>query len=206
MPSKATVTVGALAKLRELATRIASNMLERPPEERLFYRGVQPVSADDLSSAINKRRPNSLPGSEWWTDNPMIAASYGPFVRQAELSRAPMSQLEAGGRAWDEYFLLPAESGRGYSVRAGLRPGAFRTSFEDPAQLDVLIRAIQDQGPHSWPGEYRLQQEFEDLTGLPASWGSSLFVKPKSDIIRPRAPALKKQRGGLAHLKECTCG
>lgn len=200
------MAAGALAKLRELATRIASNMLERAPEERVFYRGVKPVSEDDLRSAVQKQRPNSLPGSEWWTDNPMIAASYGPFVRSAELGRAPMSQLEAGGRAWDEYFLMPAAGGRGYSVRGGLRPGAFRTAFEDPAQLDILVRAIQDQGPHSWPGEYRLQQEFEDLTGLPASWGSTLLVKPESDIIRPRAPALKKQRGGLARVKEMACG
>ena len=193
------MAAGALAKLRELAARIATNMLERAPEDRVFYRGVKPVSEDDLRSAVQKQRPNSLPGSEWWTDNPMIAASYGPFVRSAELSRAPMSQLDAGGSIWDEYFLVPS--------RSELRPGAFRASFEDPAQLDILIRAIQDQGPHSWPGEYRLQQEFEDLTGLPASWGGSLFVKPESDIIRSRAPASKKKkRGGLARMKEAVCG
>lgn len=188
--------MGPLLKLRELAAKIFANT-QREPLDKLMYRGVVPVSEADLSSAVRKQRPNSLEGSEWWSDNPFVAGSYGPLVRVARLRREPELTLEAQGRNWDDYFLMPSPSGRGYSVRAGLRPGPFRSGFENDDVRDIMVRAIQDAGPYSWPRMQALEREYEDLTGLPATWGSNLLVKRGSDVLREVPPQLKR-RGGLA--------
>ena len=198
--SKAKAVEGGLEQLRALARKIFEN-LQRDPADKLMYRGVLPVSESDLSSAVRKQRPNSAEGAEWWSDNPFVAGSYGPLVRVARLRRDPELVLEAQGRNWDDYFLMPAPGGRGYSVRAGLRPGPFRSGFENDDVRDIMVRAIQDAGPHAWPRMLTLEREYEDLTGLPATWGSNLYVKPKSNILREVPPQLKA-RGGLAQAKE----
>lgn len=188
---------GALSRLRVMARRLAENMLERPPAERTYYRGVVPASAEDPRPALPKHRPNSMLGAEWWSDNPLIAQSYGPFVRAARLARTPDVLLDAQGQDWLGYFLTPG-------LRRELRAGAFREAFADPARRDILVQAIQDLGPYSWPRDSALAREFEDLAGVPATQGSNLFVKPGSEIIKPRPPQLKA-RGGLAQVKECAC-
>jgi hypothetical protein len=186
---------GALRRLAELIVR----NLQREPEEKLFYRGVKPVSAEDMSSAVRKQRPNSLEGSEWWTDNPLLAEAYGPAVIAARLNRAPDVILSASGRTWDDYFLMPSPTGPGYSVRAGLRPGPFREAFQSPSR-DILVRNIHDAGPYVWPRQQELGELLSEYGYSPA-YGNNLLVKRGSDLLRRQPPQLKA-RGGLAQLKE----
>lgn len=183
-----------LGALREIAERILRNM-QRDPADKLMYRGVRPVDEADLSSAVVKNRPNSVAGSEWWSDNPMIASSYGPFVRSARMSRAPDALLDARSQVWDKYF---------FPEPMVLEP-EFSQGLGDERIRELLVRDIQDTGPRVWRGYDNLEREFEDLSGLPATLGSNLLIKRGSDILIPTAPVLKA-RGGLAQIKECSCG
>lgn len=195
---------GGLQSLRRAAQSIWENVM-RDPKDKLMFRGVKPVSESDLRSAVRKVRPNSLSGSEWWSDNPLIASSYGPFVRSSTLRRDPELVLSAGGRNWDDYFLMPSRIGLGYSVQAGLRPGQFKSGFESPDVRDIMVQHVQDAGPYSWPRYGNLEKEFEDMSGLPSTWSNNLLIKRGSDVLVPMLPALYA-RGGLAQLKECSCG
>lgn len=176
----------------------------------VLYRGLPRLSMDDLAQysglrAMDRTTRGPSPKANvrdfsWSTDNPKVSSSYAHTrggVIPLEIVEKPSVILDAQGKHWEDYFF----DRRGNPLPASRNP--FYDAMRDPAIKSIGVKNIIDPGVDA----FKYADEFSELLG------NNLLIKDPSVVRYLLSGETAKfaqggsvRRGGLAQVKECSCG